>query len=191
MTETSNYPPPPPTPGWQQPALSPGDAKAQAKAARAYAKASRPWFKKKRVFVPLVLVAVIVLASVAGGDEDKPSDTKANASGTGVSSDSAPKANDNTALEHAEDAKIAKCGTDDLGFAEALVKITNSSSKPSDYFVTVAFESKDRKTQLGTGVAVVMALQPGQSASEGANSLKEAKTGSFTCRLQSVMRTAS
>lgn len=43
--------------------------KADAKAAKAYAKASRPWFKKKRFIIPLALLALIVVAqaSKSGG----------------------------------------------------------------------------------------------------------------------------
>ncbi len=46
---------------------NPRDARAQAKAAKAYAKASRPWYKKKRVIAPAALVGLVVVASAAGG----------------------------------------------------------------------------------------------------------------------------
>lgn len=52
-TDTSNY----------------SDAKAQAKAAKAYAKAQRPWFKKKRFIIPIVLVVIVVLAQLTSGGE--------------------------------------------------------------------------------------------------------------------------
>lgn len=55
----------------QIPPMTPQEAKAQAKAAKAHAKALRPWFKKKRVIVPtalLALVAVIGVANAGGGD---------------------------------------------------------------------------------------------------------------------------
>jgi hypothetical protein len=49
------------------------DAKAQAKAAKAYTKASRPWFKKKRFIVPLAIVVLAIIATVnGGGSEDAP-----------------------------------------------------------------------------------------------------------------------
>lgn len=48
------------------------DAKARAKAEKAYAKATRPWFKKKR-FWALGLIAIIIIISVAnGGDGEDP-----------------------------------------------------------------------------------------------------------------------
>jgi hypothetical protein len=43
------------------------EAKAQAKAEKAYRKAQRPWYKKKRFIVPLVLVAVFIVIGIAGG----------------------------------------------------------------------------------------------------------------------------
>lgn len=49
---------------------SPGASKAQAKADKAYRKAMRPWFKKKRFIIPLILIALVVIGALAGGDED-------------------------------------------------------------------------------------------------------------------------
>lgn len=65
-------PPPPPT-GGPSPTPFGDDPKATAKAAKAYAKAQRPWYKKKRFMIPLVLLVIIVIASAAGGggDDDK------------------------------------------------------------------------------------------------------------------------
>lgn len=52
------------------------DAKAQAKAAKAYAKATRPWYKKKRVVLPLAAVAIMAMAAAGGGgDESTPEAT--------------------------------------------------------------------------------------------------------------------
>jgi hypothetical protein len=47
------------------------DAKAQAKAAKAYAKAQRPFYRKKRFIVPAALIAVVVIAmAMSGGGSD-------------------------------------------------------------------------------------------------------------------------
>jgi hypothetical protein len=43
------------------------DGKAQAAADKAYRKASRPWFKKKRFILPLVLVLIMIVSSIANG----------------------------------------------------------------------------------------------------------------------------
>lgn len=48
-----------------QPPADPRDARARAKADKAYEKARRPWYKKKRFLLPLLLLAlIIVIAAV-------------------------------------------------------------------------------------------------------------------------------
>lgn len=70
MTDVNTPAPPAPPTGAKE-------AKAQAKAARAHAKALRPWFKKKRFLIPLVLVVIVILAAVAGSggsSDDEPTE---------------------------------------------------------------------------------------------------------------------
>lgn len=43
------------------------DGKAQAAAEKAYRKASRPWFKKKRFILPLVLLVIVIITSISNG----------------------------------------------------------------------------------------------------------------------------
>lgn len=78
---------------------------------------------------------------------------------------------------------------------EAALKITNNSSKPSNYIIEVAFVSKDGATQYDTGTAAVNGLAPGQSANEKATSLKsEARTAAaagFSCKVLNVTRYAA
>lgn len=52
------------------PPYDPRDARAQAKAAKAYQKARRPWYKKKRFILPLALIVliIIIVAANSGGD---------------------------------------------------------------------------------------------------------------------------
>ena len=47
--------------------MTPKEAAAEAKAAKAKAKALRPWFKKKRIIVPLALVVLIGLSTAMNG----------------------------------------------------------------------------------------------------------------------------
>lgn len=47
------------------PPYDPRDARAQAKAAKAYEKARRPWYKKKRFILPLALIVLIIIISIA------------------------------------------------------------------------------------------------------------------------------
>ncbi len=68
--------------GGQPQGASVQDARAQAKADKAYRKAMRPWFKKKRFVIPIALVAVTAL-SVAVGGGDQPSSTVAGSAGAG------------------------------------------------------------------------------------------------------------
>lgn len=62
--------------------VDPRDAKADVKAEKARAKALRPWYKKKRFMIPLVLVVLGVIASLGGGPPD-PSGGDNSASGGG------------------------------------------------------------------------------------------------------------
>jgi hypothetical protein len=79
------------------------DAKAEAKAAKAYAKAQRPWYKKKRFIIPLALVAIIILFQVLGGGGD---DTTATTPETVESAASAlPEDEASEVVEEAEDAE--------------------------------------------------------------------------------------
>jgi hypothetical protein len=94
-------------------------------------------------------------------------------------------------LSHVEDAKIVACAKDPSGFASAKVQVINNSSKPSNYIITVAFESKDGSTQIGTGLASINSLQPKQKAVEEANSLKEAPAAGYTCKISDVTRLAA
>jgi hypothetical protein len=50
----------------------PREARARAKAGKAYRRAQRPWYKKKRYIAPLVLVVLFVVIGIAGGKGSKP-----------------------------------------------------------------------------------------------------------------------
>ncbi|CAO5186465.1 conserved exported hypothetical protein [Frankia sp. AiPs1] len=92
---------------------------------------------------------------------------------------------------HAEDVAITACAADPTtSFAEAKVTVTNHSSKTSNYAITIAFESQDGKTQIGTGLVAVTNLAPGQQSPQDANSLVAA-TGPFTCKVAEITRYAA
>jgi hypothetical protein len=71
---------------------TPQDAKARAKAEKAYRKAQRPFYKKKRFILPalLLLLVVIISATAGGGDGTR------SASGTGAGTTAAGAASDGT-----------------------------------------------------------------------------------------------
>jgi hypothetical protein len=86
--------------GTDSPTVTHQDAKAQAKAAKAYAKATRPWFKKKRFIVPIAGVAIIAMTQSGGGSEDGAAAASSGAaagSGSDDTSGSKSKATDDTA----------------------------------------------------------------------------------------------
>lgn len=76
-------------------------AKADAAADKARAKAARPWYKKKRVIVPLaaLLLLFVVIAANAGGDTD-PELVDEDADGNEV----APEADEGSASDEADEA---------------------------------------------------------------------------------------
>lgn len=165
---------------------SPKEARAQARIARAQRKASRNWFlRHKFLSAGAVIIVIIIIAAVAssGGSGKGKGDTAAS---TGITTSESAGT-----VSHAEDVKIAKCDADDLGFADSQVVLTNHSSKSSDYIVSIAYETPDGKTQIGTGNVIVNNLGPNQSSSQqDADSLQKA-TGPYTCRVASVTRVAA
>lgn len=189
QTQPAAAPPPPPppaaTPPWgPQGVLPPATAKqgkAQARADRAYRKASRPWPLRHPIFTGLAVVVLIVIIAVASsGGGSSP-----NTAGSNPGDETAGKV-----LQHSEDVQIIKCKRDQFGDLDAKVKITNNSSKASDYIVTVAFETKDGSQQIDTGTAIIDSLQPGQSSVQDAGGLKSYKKP-FKCVLSDAERTAS
>lgn len=87
--------------------MTPAEAKAQAKAAKAYAKATRPLYKKKRVILPVALAAAIGIAVASQGGEDSPN-------GSLVTESSEAQA---------ADGKAAKGGASDVGSADNPFKV--------------------------------------------------------------------
>lgn len=86
-----------------------------------------------------------------------------------------------------DDAGEPTCGTDDVGDLEAVVEVTNDSSKRSNYIITVAFSGEDGN-QIGTGTGSVTALEPGQSTQATISTVTDAPAGSVTCKVTSVER---
>jgi len=89
------------------------------------------------------------------------------------------------------DVAITGCAPGDGGYLAAKVRVTNHSSKPSNYIVTVIFESKDGSEQLDTGLAAVNELAAGQVSNQDAASMKTAPKAGYTCKVGDVTRYAS
>jgi hypothetical protein len=91
MTTTQTPPPNPQAPGQQEPPNR-RDAKADAKAAKAYYKAQRPWYKKKRWILALGLILLIAVTAVAsGGGGDTSQQTADPPAATPQSEESSPE----------------------------------------------------------------------------------------------------
>jgi transcription elongation factor len=116
---------------------------------------------------------------------------KTSTGGTSSTGSTPGAATTSKAPAHSEDVTISNCGNDDAGFAAAKVVVTNHSSKTSNYAITIAFESPDGATQIGTGLVAVENLAAGQaSAPQDASSL-QTPTGVYTCKVADVTRYAA
>ncbi|WP_426225092.1 hypothetical protein [Pseudarthrobacter sp. DSP2-3-2b1] len=75
-----------------------GNAKAQAAADKAYRKASRPWFKKKRFLLPLIILVIFIIATASNsgakdtGATSAPATTAASAQAANPAAPAAPAA---------------------------------------------------------------------------------------------------
>ena len=165
-------------------------AKAAAKAAQAEAKALRPFYKKKRWWLVGAIV-VIVAASAAGGGGSSMqsadnSDTTSDTSGTTQDTISTGLGS----KDATGDVVSVKCTPSEYGMTDVVVRLTNNSSKPSDYFVTVVAESADGAEQFDDTMVSAMGLKPGQSTNAESGFLKEIPAGAV-CKVTEVQRTAS
>jgi len=167
-------------------------AKADAKAARAKAKALRPWYKKKR-FIGLIVIGIIaVVAAVSGQGAEAPTATNDDAESPAAESE-ATEDTVGTGLgskDASGDIDSLDCGeTDQFGYTEPTVKVTNRSEKRSNYFITVAYESADGSTKYDETIIMVMSLNPGQSMTEKSIVTNEIPSGSI-CKVTEVQRTS-
>lgn len=83
-----------------------GNPKADAKAAKAYAKASRPWYKKKRYWL-LAFVLLIAIISAASGGGDAVDETTSDGGDTSSAADDSGSESNESAEEKAEPAEKA------------------------------------------------------------------------------------
>ncbi len=96
------------------------------------------------------------------------------------------------AKDASADVAVGKGAKDpDLGWVSAPVKITNHSSKRSDYFIDLAIESADGSTQYDTTMVMAEAVEPGQSAIEKGQFTKDGIPATAKIVVKSVQRTAS
>ena len=126
--------------------LTPKEANAEAKAAKAKAKALRPWFKKKRIILPLALVLVAGISMASGGGSDTGSNSTAGSSEETQQEESMAKIGD-TVVDGDWSYVVSnlKCGVKQVGssllgaeaqgqFCIVSISATNNGTK-ADYFL--------------------------------------------------------
>ena len=99
-----------------------------------------------------VLVSVAMMGATACEVEESGGTEGKNAS-TGVLNDS----------DEAADVTLQGLSNEGFGISAAKLKVTNSSSKTSDYSVEVSAESKDGKKLYDTTMTYIDNVKPGQS----------------------------
>jgi hypothetical protein len=87
----------------------------------------------------------------------------------------------------AADVELADCLPTGAGHMASTVRITNHSSKRSNYVVDVVFESADGSRQLAARSVFVNDLEPGQATQQAAGTVTPAPA-SFDCRVSQVQR---
>jgi len=86
----------------------------------------------------------------------------------------------------ASDVKMDSCEITSYDSPKAHLSVHNSTKSERDYVITVVFERSG--TQIGSGVATVVDLWPGQTATTEAVGFGTDTTGSVRCRVSSVRR---
>jgi hypothetical protein len=94
---------------------------------------------------------------------------------------------DEELLREAADVELTECSPTGAGQMAATVRITNHSSKRSNYVVDIVFESSDGARQLTTRSVIVNDLEPGQVTQQQASTLAQSP-GDFDCRVSQVLR---
>ena len=87
----------------------------------------------------------------------------------------------------AADVELTDCVPTGAGFMASTVRITNHSSKRSNYVVDVVFESANGSRQLAARTIFVNDLEPGQATQQEAGTLTPSPER-FDCRVSQVQR---
>jgi hypothetical protein len=94
---------------------------------------------------------------------------------------------DDERRREAADVELTDCLPTGAGHMASTVRVTNHSSKRSNYVVDVVFESADGSRQLAARSVFVNDLGPGQATRQEAGTLTPAPR-SFDCRVSQVQR---
>jgi hypothetical protein len=135
------------------------------------------------VLVLGIVATVVVIAAVRDEVDDR----------IDVDEDGVTTFSGNDENPPADDVSVDECGpAEGTGFMRATVDVLNHSSEPSNYIITVAFESEDGDRQLTTSTALVNGLGADQTTTAETNSFQEPPNGvEFSCRISQVERFAA
>jgi len=167
------------------------EAKADVKAEKARAKSLRPWWKKKRFMIPLVLLVIGIAASASSSGGG--SGTSGDGGGDSGSESATGAGNDLSTNEDnppEDDVEITSCEKTVIDTVDVALRVTNNSSKESDYTISLTVEDSGG-SKIGDGFASTSNVDPGQTANiEGVATLT-GEGADFTCSVEEVERFAS
>jgi hypothetical protein len=178
--------------------MSHRDAKAQAKAAKAYAKAQRPFYKKKRFIIPggFVALMMIIAMTSGGGGAEEPAASADDTSTAAVADTESDGASEADAAEAEEEApglktpvrdgkfeftvKSIECGEDKIGssfmaekaqgqFCIAKVKVSNIGDESQMFDGTSQYLYDQDGREFTASTEAAFALPESQSFLEDIN----------------------
>ncbi|MFJ6618173.1 hypothetical protein ACIQOW_11460 [Kitasatospora sp. NPDC091335] len=137
-----------------------------------------------------VLAAGAAVLGLAACDPSTTTSSKSTAPAVAATEAGAPAPAPAGGGDAAKDAEITKCTINDLlKMPEAEVKITNHSSKSSNYIVQLEFTDASG-TRVAEGAAATNNLAPNQAAVQKAPGAAQV-TGKVSCRITNVTRYAA
>jgi hypothetical protein len=135
-------------------------------------------------------VGVALLAAVSLGSLSACESSNEDTSKSGSKTESTVGKGIGSKDASADVTSIECTGPDAIGMFSAKVTITNNSSKPSDYFITIVAESSDGATRYDDTIVTAMALNSGQTTTVEGPFLNDLPAGAI-CKVSEVQRTAS
>ncbi|WPF83787.1 hypothetical protein SANBI_001484 [Sanguibacter sp. 4.1] len=164
---------------------TPRDARARAKAEKAYKKASR----QKRFVLLLILIVIIAIWAASQSGSDSPSTpaqpSSAAEPSTGETAAEAPAAPEPGSAE--SDVVVTSCDVGDFDMVTSTLTVTNSTDELASYLITISANGPDgnRVVEL---TAAANSIGAGQSASVDALGSATGVSGELTCVVADVTR---
>jgi hypothetical protein len=90
--------------------------------------------------------------------------------------------------QETEEARITECALNDIGYLEATVLLTNTTSRDTSYNVVVAAESADGSEQFDTSLVSASRLRPGQTTRLETTFLRRGVPPSAKCVVRDITK---